>query len=181
MVDSKSVKNAGNSEIIEPSTVESLISDLYYDGSFHALDYMKNSSLNNAAKATITLSNLNGKLEFISVDKSMFPPYSTILTEKEFFKIVGVIKRGISKRSGKYQQSLYSYYLDAKNENDMGYISDILSKAVVFRNNLNYIKTLQKNKLFMKEWRKNFGKLTPIKHFKNTGNLRMINIIKESI
>ena len=165
----------------ENSNVESLIPDVYSHNIFHSSDYMKSSSLSNAVKSNLYLSNKNGRIEFISVDNDAVPPYSTILSEKEFFNIVGVVKRGISKKSGKYQESLYSYYLQAKKEKDIGYISDILNKAVIFRNNLNYIKTLQNKKAFMKEWRKNFGKISPAEHFKNTGSLRMINIIKESI
>ena len=36
-----------------------------------------------------------------------------------------------------------------------------------------------KKRSFMKEWRKNFGKESPIKMFKNSGSLRKRTIINE--
>ena len=59
------------------------------------------------------------------------------------------------------------------------YILDILNKAIVFENNLNYVKVLMNDKSFMKAWRRNFGKESPINIFKESGNLRKINIINE--
>ena len=161
--------------------VQTLISDAFYDKTFNKMNYMYNSSLNSNTEPQIMLSAINGNLEFISVNKNSLAPYSNILEEEEFFKIVGKVKNGISKKSGKYQEHLYGLYLKAKEENDNGFISDILNKAVVFRNNLNYVKTLSKNKLFMKEWRKNFGNESPVYIFKNMGNLKLINIVKDQM
>ena len=89
------------------------------------MDYFKNIALNNCTKSTLSLANNKGQLEFISLDRNSFMPSSMQLTEEEFFNIVGATKKGISKKSGRYQESLYGHYLEAKQNNDSGYISDI--------------------------------------------------------
>ena len=43
------------------------------------------------------------------------------------------------------------------------------------------INNLMKNDAFMKEWRKNFGRKSPVTYLKNTGNLKLINIVNERI
>lgn len=167
----------------EVNTVESYISQILIEDNFNKLNYLQNRKSQNECSTylqpSLRIQSDNGNLEFISVDMNAFAPYSTIMSEQEFFRIVGVTKKGISARSGKYQESLYSFYLEALKEEDEGFISDILNKAVVFENNLNYVKRLAKNKSFMKEWRKNFGNESPINMFKNSGSLRKINIIND--
>ncbi len=155
----------------EINTVENFISEILVEDNFYKL----NSILQNEETEKYGYFNA----EFITVNKDSLAPYSNTISEKKFFKIIGVNKLGFSKRSGKYQESLYSHYIRAVAENDTGYISDILNKAMVFENNLNYVKVLMNDKSFMKEWRKNFGKENPVNVFKESGNLRKINIINE--
>ncbi len=187
MTEKKSVKTGEIQNLginsTEISTVENYISQILFEDNFNKLNNLQNrKSLNSNDKifeSKFRIASDNGNIEFISVDINSLAPYSTIISEEKFYEIIGKTKKGLSKRSGKYQESLYSYYLKAINEKDDGFISDVLSKAVVFENNLNYVKMLMKNKKFMKEWRKNFGKESPIKIFKESGNLRKINIINE--
>lgn len=155
----------------EINTVENFISEILVEDNFY--------KLNSILKTEETEKYNYFNAEFITINKDALTPYSNTISEKEFFRIVGVNKSGFSKRSGKYQESLYSHYIRAVAENDTGYISDILNKAIVFENNLNYVKVLMKDKSFMKEWRRNFGKENPINVFKDTGKLRKINIINE--
>ena len=167
----------------EINTVENYISQILIEDNFNKLNYLQNRKSQNESSGyfnpSFKIESNNGNLEFISIDMNSFAPYSTIMSENEFFRIVGLTKKGMSARSGKYQESLYSFYMEALKENDNGFISDILNKARIFENNLNYVKRLMKNKSFMKEWRKNFGKESPITIFKNSGSLRKINIINE--
>ncbi len=172
------------SNIDETSALENYISQILAEDNFYKMNIsynQENENLNKKVyKQNLKIKNKSSKdIEFICIDIDALMPYSNLITEKEFYKIVGVRNKKLLKRSGKYQESLYSNYLEAKKECDEGYISDILKKAIVFQNNLNYVKNLTKNKKFMKEWRKNFGKETPSKIFKNSGNLRKINIIHE--
>ncbi len=167
----------------EVNAVENIISKILDEDNFNKLNNLQNnqnSSYFNINSGLKIVEN-NENIEFIAVDKDNIAPYSQIISEKEFFKIVGRTKKGLSKRSGKYQESLYEFYIKAVQEADNGFISDVLNKAVIFNNNLNYVKSLTKNKKFMSEWRKNFGKETPVNIFKNSGNLRKINIINERI
>ena len=159
----------------EVNTVENFISELLTEDNFYKL----NSAFKTEETEQYSFFNTGENIEFIAINKDALNPYSNTITEKEFFRIVGVNKTGFSKRSGKYQESLYSHYIRAVAENDLGYVSDILNKAMVFENNLNYVKMLMKDKTFMKEWRKNFGKESPLNVFKHSGNLRKINIIHE--
>ena len=169
----KKIVIENNTEISfdEVNTVENFISEILVEDNFYKL----NSIIENEKSEKYGYFNA----EFITINKEALEPYSNTISEKEFFKIVGVTKSGFSKRSGKYQESLYSHYIRAVAENDIGYITDILNKAIVFKNNLNYIKVLMNDKSFMREWRKNFGKESPINIFKESGNLRKINIINE--
>lgn len=166
------------------SGVENYISQILAEDGFYKMNVSRNRKSENLNKKiykqNIKIKDKNNEeIEFICLDENSLLPYSNLITEKEFYKIVGVRNKKLLKSCGKYQESLYSNYLEAKKEQDEGYISDILQKAVVFQNNLNYVKTLSKNKKFMKEWRKNFGKETPTKVFKNNGSLRKINIVHE--
>ena len=76
---------------------------------------------------------------------------------------------------------LLEKYLEAKNENDLGYMQDILTKAMAFENCLSYTKILSKNKRFLREWKENIREFTPLAEVKNTGNLKKINIIRNRI
>lgn len=164
-------------DLNEITTVKSAISEVLYDDCFNNLNYMKNKSFNRPLNTTLTLNKVSGNLEFISVNKCSFSPYSTSLSENEFFEIVEASNNKLSRNSGTYQAYLFGLYLQAKKENDEGFISDVFNKAIVFRNNLNYIKKLSENSLFMKEWHKNFGRISPVRLFKKEGSLRKINII----
>ncbi len=187
MAEKKSVKTEDitNFDIssTEISNVENYISQILFEDNFNKLNNLQNRKSINAndkvLESKFKIESDNGNIEFISIDMNSLAPYSKIMSEEEFYKIIGKTKRGLSKKSGKYQESLYSYYLEAISEKDDGFISDVLSKAVVFENNLNYVKMLMKKKAFMKEWRRNFGKESPIKIFKDSGSLRKINIINE--
>ena len=115
----------------------------------------------------------NKTINFISVNRNE-------INEKEFLKIVEANKKHSYKRAGLYQQSLFERYLDAKEMNDDGYIQDIFEKAVELKENFETINKLKENKAFRKEWKKNFGKITPESILKRTGSMRLINIIKNS-
>ncbi len=185
-VKSLNIKNNIETNLNEINIVENYISDILTNDNFNKLNIMQNNqnlNLGNAANEAIfkVLNEHNENIEFISVDKALFEPYKNLITEKEFYKIVGFNKNKLSARSGTYQESLFGRYLDAKESQDSGYISDILNKAIIFQNNLNYVKSLMKSKHFMKEWRKDFGNISPCTIFKQSGNLRKINIIKERI
>ena len=130
-------------------TVKNAVSKVLADDGFNSLNNILQVNNKPSNKFDLKLSGVEGNLEFISVNKDFAAPYSKILSEKEFFKIVGLTKNGLSKRSGKYQESLFSNYLEAKDEQDNGYINDIFNKAVVFQNNLNYVKALMKKPSFM--------------------------------
>ena len=159
----------------EVNTVENFISELLTEDNFYRL----NSAFKNEGNASYNYYNTDGSIAYITINKDGIAPYSNTISEKDFFRIVGVNKTGFSKKSGKYQESLYSHYIRAVAENDSGYLSDTLNKAIVFENNLNYVKMLTKDKSFMKEWRKNFGKENPLSVFKQSGSLRKINIVNE--
>ncbi len=128
----------------------------------------------------IDIENFN-ELQFISLDQNNIKNSKILITESEFFKIIGVNKKGIYKNAGKYQESLYDNYKKALKENDKGYISDILIKAIIFKGHENLIKILMKNKEFMKKWHSNCGRISPMTILKNTGSIRKIEIIKELI
>lgn len=151
------------------------------EDNYRRVNLTQNLSENYEFKKTFSLKLDKVNLEFISVNSNSMAPFANIINENDFLKIVGATKKGISKRSGRYQESLYGYYLRALNESDEGFLSDVLNKAVIFDNNLKYVKSLMKNKIFMKEWRRNFRKETPVNIFKNNGNLKSINMIKERI
>lgn len=101
-------------------------------------------------------------------------------TEKDFLKIIGVSKNGLSARSGLYQEHLYGMYIEAKNANDTRYINDIFNKAIEFNKNLEIVKSLKEDTSFMKKWRSFFGNISPVQVFKNSGSMKNINIVKYS-
>lgn len=162
--------------LAEVSNVENYICSILENENFDGLNYLKGqNSLNAAVDIKNTLA------QFVAIDIDSLAPYSNLISEKEFFKIVGSNGKTIYKRSGHYQESLLSNYLKAKEEQDKGYIEDVLRKAIVFEYNLTFVKVLSKNKKFMHEWRRNFGKISPMFEFKNSGNLKKINTIKNLI
>ena len=128
------------------TAVQKMISNTLYDDSFNKINYMNITNNSDISLPELKLTNKNGGLEFISVNKNN----NNRISEEEFFEIVGVTKKGISKRSGKYQEELYGLYLSAKSENDEGFIKDIFDKAIVFKNNLNYVKMLIQNSISIK-------------------------------
>lgn len=155
------------------SNVENYICDILENENFDGLNHLKGqNSLNSAVSINNTIA------QFVAIDVDSLAPYSNLITEKEFFRIVGSNGRTIYKRSGHYQESLFSNYLKAREEQDKGYIEDVLRKAIVFEYNLTYVKALSKDRKFMREWRKNFGKISPVFELKNSGNLKKINTIK---
>ena len=159
--------------------VERFIGNVLEDESFNELNYLqvqKTNSLNFNILSKDT--NLLTEAEFITLDIDSMAPYTKLISEKEFFKIVGAGKNGIFKNSGLYQESLYNHYIEAKLECDAGYIEDVLSKAVILSNNIKFVKYLMQDRIFMREWRRNFGNVSPLFELKNSGSLRKINIVK---
>lgn len=160
----------------EISNVENYISNILENENFDRLNHLKGQkSLN----STVIIKNATA--EFITIDIDSLSPYSELITEKEFFRIVGSNGKTIYKRSGHYQEHLFCNYMKAKEEQDKGYIEDVLRKAIVFDYNSKYVKSLSENKKFMREWKKNFGKCSPLFEFKNSGSLKKINTIKNII
>lgn len=164
-------------DLNDVKAIQDMISGTVFENDSFGQNYMK-TDFKKEQLSSLTLSSVNGKLEFISVNKNHI--FKNSLTEKELFQILGVTKNGISKRSGKYQEYLYGLYLRALKENDKEFINNVFNKAIVFKNNLNYVKMLSKRSTFMKLWRKNFGNISPLKLFKETGDLDKINFIAET-
>lgn len=160
----------------EVSNVENYICSILENENFDGLNYLKGQ---NSLNSTVTINDTIA--QFVAIDVDSLAPYSNLISEKEFFRIVGSNGRSVYKRSGHYQESLFSNYLKAQEEQDKGYIEDVLRKAIVFEYNLTYVKALSENKKFMREWRKNFGKISPIFEFKNSGSLKKINTVKNLI
>ena len=187
MAKKKLTKDLNITERIEASleevtSVENYIENVLTDDNFMKLNILQNrqnSEICETSKRNVF--NANEDIEFISIDSNSLSAYKKSISEKEFYKIIGFKDGKLSSRSGLYQESLFGHYLEAKEEQDAGYIKDVLDKAVVFQNNLEYIKTLMTNKRFMEEWRKDFGKISPLSVFKENGSLRKINIINERI
>ncbi len=156
---------------------EKYISKFMNDSNFENLNYLKKNrqnlglSVNNYCFAR--------NIEFISVNNEINTPYYNLMSEKEFFKVVGYSHNKLSQRCGFYQKSLFGHYLQAKAQHDNGYISDVLKKAIVLRNNIYYVKELMNNELFMKKWHRNYGRKSPLSVLKHSGNMTLINIINE--
>lgn len=162
--------------IKEVNSLEAFINDSMKKTDFNLLNKMiKDEEVN----LCINLEKTTG--EFVSLDRENIEPYINTISEKEFYKIVGYSNNKLSKRSGRYQEILLGKYLEAKNANDLGYMQDVLTKAMAFENNLNYTKILSKNKRFLREWKENIDEFTPLSEVKNTGNLKKINFIRNRI
>lgn len=140
----------------EITNVEEYISQIVGNKGFYELNTQQNNNEN--------------VYDFISINKE--------ITDEEFLEIVDSNGKRCKRSAGLYQQSLFDRYLEAKKEQDLGYIHDIFEKAIEFRNNLERIKKLKENKSFMKEWRQNVGRTSPEFELKNTGSMRKINIIE---
>ncbi len=147
-----------DTKIDEIVNTECLISEILNNENFNSLNNLKKEPLKT--------------IELISINKD----YN--INEKEFYVITDTGKRGVHKNTGNYQEKLYGNYKKAVEERDIGYIKDVLKKAIVFRNNVEEVKKLMKNKNFMKQWRKDVGRISPLKILKNTGKMKEINIIK---
>ena len=118
--------------------------------------------------------NLFKNLEFISVVKDE----PEIMSEEDFFKIVGVKNRKLTSTARRYQRSLYGHYMCAKKENDEGYINDVLMKAKMFKENLDEVEKLMMNKSFMNAWVENVGHVSPLEDLKENGRMIKVNIVK---
>lgn len=158
------VNNNIETSLDEITNVEEYISQIIGNCNFYKLNDLTDydSSYTNKDEKTY---------DFISVT-------AETINDQEFFEIVDSNGKECKKTSGLYQQSLFSRYLEAKEQDDWGYIHDIFQKAIEYRDNLERIKELRKNKKFMKEWRQNVGKINPESELKNTGSMRKIHIIE---
>lgn len=155
--------------------VEDYVCKILEAENFNSLNYLRARKSEN--KNVIR----SGDMTFLSVDNDAFAPYSTTITEKEFLRIVEANINQPHKRSGRYQQHLFSNYKHALELEDNGYIEDTLRRAIELKQNITYAKVLMKNKKFMKEWRRNFANYTPIAELKDSGRMRKINIILNRI
>lgn len=115
--------------------------------------------------------------EFISVMENDLE----VLSEEEFFDLVGVCNKRLSSRSGRYQRSLYSHYMRAKREKDEGYRMDILLKAKILKENIQAARLLMNNELFMREWSRTVGTITPVRDLQENGRMRRINIVRSYV
>lgn len=166
----------------EANSIEKYIDASLEMDNFNSLNYMQIQELGgNGISICNRETNTVHQAEFITIDIDSLAPYSTLITEKEFYRIVGATKKSIGKRSGLYQEKLYARYKEAKAEEDKGYIEDVLRKAIVLENNFKFVKCLMADKRFMKEWRKCYGKQNPLFELKNSGSLRKINFVKNLI
>lgn len=153
--------------INEITNIESFISKIVNDDGFNKYNWLTQRRSENIN------SNQVNSYNFISS--------TVIITENEFYKIVGANRNKIFKNSGYYQKKLYSNYKQAQKEADSGYIADIFYKAETLRNNINIANRLMRNKRFKEEWQKNFGEITPSRLLKETGSMRQINTVKSIV
>ncbi len=156
----------------EVKNIENYISDIIRNDKI-----LKNNNKEFGLNKTI-FGQKSKNIEFITLNKET-KVYADI-TEKEFLRIVGVVKNKSYRNEG-YQKSLYSNYLKAKSENDTGYIKDVFEKAIQLKKDINTVKRLMKNEKYMKEWKRNMGRISPLKEVKRTGSLKKINLIKNLI
>lgn len=159
----------------ETNSLEKYIGSILENENFNSLNYLQ------VQKGTNNRLRIVDNAETITINIDSLAPYSTLITEKEFFRIVGASPNRIYKNSGLYQEKLYGRYLEAKSLEDKGYIEDVLRMAIVLENNIKFVKTLMADRRFMKEWRKNYGSLSPLFELKNTGKLKKINRIQNII
>lgn len=160
-------------------SIKKIVSKLIVENDFNCMNHLINQNeadfdakflFPNAEKAQNT--------EFVSVKKTSKTSFEKLLTEKEFFKTAGVNKRGLSKNSGRFQEWLYAHYIEASKQKDDGYLYDVLSRALEFRRDLKYVKSLIKNKTFALKWHEDFGDESALDIFKHQGSLRLFNIVK---
>lgn len=163
-------------KINELDNVEVFISKIVSNENFLKLN---NSSLEENKNELYGSNKISGN--FIAVNINSLKPFQSIMSQEEFFEITNANKKGISKKAGKYQEKLYGNFINAVNECDEGYISDVLNKAKIFKQNKLEIEALITNKKFIKEWRHNFGNLSPLTVINNTGNMHKINYIRNII
>ena len=154
--------------------VENYVCQILENENFDAMNHLQARKSENR---NLKNSNCVEDFTFISKDIDSLTPYSSLITEKEFYKIVEANDKDCYRRSGIYQQCLFSNYKYAVEIKDNGYIEDVLKKAIIFNHNRTFVKALMQNKKFMKEWRRNFANYTPLAELKNTGSLKRINII----
>ena len=159
----------------ETNSLEKYIGSILENENFNSLNYLQ------VQKGTNNRLRIIDNAEIITINIDGLAPYSTLITEREFFRIVGASPNRIYKNSGLYQEKLYGRYLEAKSLEDKGYIEDILRMAIVLDNNIKFVKTLMADKRFMKEWRRNYGSINPLFELKNTGKLKKINRIQNII
>lgn len=159
----------------ETNSIERYIGNILENENFNSLNYLQ------VQKNKKNTSKIIDNAELITINIDALAPYSKLITEKEFYRIVGASPNKIYKNSGFYQEKLYGRYLEAKSLEDKGYIEDVLRKAIVFENNIKFVRTLMSDKRFMKEWRKNYGSLSPLFELKNTGKLKKVNRIQNII
>ena len=156
----------------EITSAENFISNIVKDDNFDKLSCVQERQSLDLVRSRADILTF----DFVSLDFSTLFTESTI-TESEFFRIVGANKDRIYKNSGAYQERLYANYLQALREQDLGYLQDVFEKAVKLRDNIITAKSLMLNSRFRKEWRRNFGNVTPVSILRETGSMRQINII----
>ena len=159
----------------ETNSLERYIGSILENENFNSLNYLQ------VQRNKTNSDRIIDNAEIITINIDALAPYSTLITEREFFKIVGASPNRIYKNSGLYQEKLYGKYLEAKSLEDKGYIEDVLRMAIVLENNIKFVKTLMSDRRFMREWRKNYGSLSPLFELKNTGKLKKINRIQNII
>ncbi len=164
----------------EINAVEKIISDILVEKDFNQMNHIVNQK-KNSVNSQFLFPNINvgDNTGFIAVKKNSIKPYIKVMTEEEFFEIMEASEKGISSKSGRYQEHLYGCYMQALKNNDEGYISDVLNMALEFKTNMENLKSLIEDKTFAKEWRKDFGSESAIEVLKRKGNMRIVNIIKE--
>lgn len=163
--------NLIEAELSEITAVDSFINSILKEDNFEALNTLtlnRRENVNNLFQS---------QFNFISTDIDSLN--NDLITEREFFEIVECSENRVYKRAGRYQEMLYGHYMQAKREEDQGYIRDVLNKAIALKNNIIEVKMLMKNKRYMKEWRKNIGDISPLEELKNSGDMRKLNLIKD--
>lgn len=152
--------------------VENLISDIVKDDAFDKLTQSQERQSLDLVRTRADVIDF----DFVALDFSTL--FDTVsITESDFLRIVGANKSRIYKNSGAYQERLYSNYLQALEEQDLGYLKDVFEKAAKLRDNIIAARALMLNRNFKREWRKNFGNISPVAVLRATGSMRQINII----
>ena len=92
---SGSVVNNVQTDFNEISNIENFISKILGEENFDKLNHLKNDK--NITNRNKFNNEVNSSLEFISIDSNSIKPYLNLISEKEFFKIVGASKKGLKK------------------------------------------------------------------------------------